>query len=112
VRLYAEAGEEEKVAAMLAAGRKSIAPLHAFHQVPAFCQLAEAQVAAGRAQEAENTWAEAMQVAVRNPNPSSTHLGAAQVAFSVARAGCELPAAVAELLDSPAFTTEPKRRDE
>jgi hypothetical protein len=100
VKVYAEAGDKSRVEGLLTAGRKGITPLHAFYQPPALCQLAEAELAAGYPERAEATWAEAVAVAVANPNSGSRYLGAAQVAFSVARSGRELPEKVAAQIEA------------
>jgi hypothetical protein len=100
VKAYVDAGDTTRVEALLAAGRKGIAPLHAFYQPPALCQLAEAELAAGFPERAEATWSEAVGIATANPNPGSRYLGAAQVAFSIARTGREQPERIAQHFDS------------
>jgi hypothetical protein len=72
--------------------------MHAFHQPPALCQLAEAELVAGFPERAQATWTRAVEVALANPNPDSRYVGATQVAFSIARTGRALPEKIVQQL--------------
>lgn len=108
VRVYLEAGDQPAVEKMLATARRGIEPLHAFYRPPALCQLAEAELAAGQPEMAEQTWLEATAVARANPNPASQYLGCAQVAFSVARAHRPLAPKLKEMLSAQLGARESK----
>ncbi len=113
VGLYAEAGEKERVATLLELGRKGVEPMHAFHQPPALCQLAEAELVAGFPERAEATWTRAVEIALANPNHSSRFVGATQVSFSIARAGRALPEKIVQQIATltPAEVSLPEKTE-
>jgi|GEM_PF-3773744 len=98
VRLYMDGDDATRVPAMLEVARKGIEKQHAFHQVPGYCQLAEAELASGAPEAAAATWEKAVGVALANPNPDSRYLGAGLVLFSMARTDQEILEKMATLL--------------
>lgn len=98
IGVYFEGGREEEVETMLSSARESSRSLFRFYQAPALCQIAEAQLVAGKPDAARETWIEAAKIAIA-ADEVTKYLGTAQVAVSVARAGEMLGEELRALLD-------------
>jgi tetratricopeptide (TPR) repeat protein len=83
---YHAAGQADLVEKMIETCRANIEKSHVFYRPLAWSQVAEAHYALGEIQKATKAWQRGIAAARSNPNPSSTYLGCAQVALSIARA--------------------------